>query len=209
MAKPDPKSPRSPANGTGGIPSAGKTAKATAAHVTKMVGDMFNKVGEKTGMSNKKVDAFQKKYLDVPKNRTKYEGLKDAPKVAGEEMFAMFNDIIDFAQREGGGQSHVFKKMKDEGGEFIKNPAVYAQKKAEKGKKKTANAKKASGKGAKGGVMAGGLGGLVEKAKSGMAAAKERAGKGMAEAKKRAEEVKKMAESKAADTKKATKKGKK
>lgn len=160
---------------------------------TKAISDVFFKIGEKTGMSNKRVDEWQNKWLAVPKNRTKYESLKDAPKVAGEEIFAMFNDIVDFVQREEGGQSHVFKKIKDEGGEFIKNPAVYTQKRAEEGKKKAAKAKKMAGKGSKGGVMAGGLEGLIAKAKSGMAVAKKRASKGMAEARKRAEEAAKKA----------------
>ncbi|MCK5604064.1 hypothetical protein KAR91_19410 [Candidatus Pacearchaeota archaeon] len=103
---------------------------------------IFSKIGEKTGVDKKKVDGWQKKWLAVPKNRTKYEGLKDAPMVMGEEIFAMTNDIIEFAQGEHGEESHVFKKLKKEGSSFLKSPAKYLQEQAEKGKGKAMEAKK-------------------------------------------------------------------
>lgn len=166
----------------------------------KAISGVFDKIGKHTGATNKKVDEWQKKWLAMPKNRTKVEGLKDAPKAAGEEVFAMANDIINFVQREEGGQSHVFKKLKEEGGDLIKNPKGYVKQKVEAGKKKAAEAKKAADK-AKGAAKKGGKGGgahkkldeIIEKAKKGIAEAKERAKKGIAEAKKRAEEAKKKA----------------
>lgn len=117
--------------------------------VTKAVGDIFGKIKTKTGIDNKKVDAWQDKWLAVPKNRTKYEHLKDAPAVMGEELFAMTNDIINFVQREEGGQSHVFKKMKKEGAAFFHNPIEYLQKKGETAKKAATKTKNAVKKAAK------------------------------------------------------------
>lgn len=102
---------------------------------------IFSKIGEKTGVDKKRVDEWQKKWLAVPKNRTKYENLKDAPMVMGEEIFAMTNDIINFAQGEHGGESHLFKTLKEKGGNFLKNPAKYLKEKAEQGKKKVMEAK--------------------------------------------------------------------
>ncbi|MBU1017736.1 hypothetical protein KKA33_01770 [Patescibacteria group bacterium] len=109
--------------------------------VTKAAGDIFTKIKTKTGVDNKKVDAWQEKWLAVPKNRTKYEHLKDVPMVMGEELFAMTNDIINFVQREEGGQSHVFKKLKEEGGAFLHHPIEYLQKRGEAAKKKAGEAK--------------------------------------------------------------------
>ncbi len=103
---------------------------------------IFNKIGEKTGVDKKKVDDWQKKWLAVPKNRTKYEGLKDAPMVMGEEIFAMTNDIIEFAQGEHGEESHIFQKLKKEGSNFFKDPASYLKERAEQGKEKAMEAKK-------------------------------------------------------------------
>jgi len=110
--------------------------------VAKAADDIFGKIKAKTGIDNKKVDAWQEKWLAVPKNRTKYEHLKDAPMVMGEELFAMTNDIIDFVQREEGGQSRVFKKLKEEGADFLHHPIEYLQKKGEAAKKKAVDAKK-------------------------------------------------------------------
>ena len=81
--------------------------------VTKAASDVFAKIKAKVPVDNKKVDAWQKAWLAMPKNRKKYEHLKDAPQVAGEELIAMTNDIVDFVQREGGGNSHVFNKIKE------------------------------------------------------------------------------------------------
>jgi hypothetical protein len=54
----------------------------------------------------------------------------------------MFNDIVDFVQREEGGKSHVFKKLKEEGGAFLHHPIEYLQKKGEEARKKAEEAKK-------------------------------------------------------------------
>ncbi len=110
---------------------------------------IFSKIGEKTGINKKKVDKWQSKWLAVPKNRTKYESLKDAPTVMGEEMFAITNDIVDFCKGEHGEQSHVFKAIKEEAGGFFKNPAAFLQQKAEEGKKKMMEIKKMAEKQAK------------------------------------------------------------
>lgn len=90
--------------------------------VTHAVTGMFSKLGKKTGANKKKVTEWQGKWLAMPKNRKKYESLKDAPDVMGEEMFAMMNDIIDFTKGEHKGQSHVFKKLKEESSALAKNP---------------------------------------------------------------------------------------
>ena len=82
--------------------------------VTKSASDIFAKIKAKApSIDNKKVDAWQKAWLAMPENRKKYEHLQDAPKVVGEELIAMTNDIVDFVQREGGGNSHLFQKIKD------------------------------------------------------------------------------------------------
>jgi len=172
----------------------GAKAKLKDNPATRAVNKVFTKIGEKTGVNQKKVDEWQAKWLAVPKNRTKYENLKNAPAVVGEEFFAITNDIIDFVQGEHGSQSHIFSKLREKAGQ-IKKKAMEVKAAAEK---KAAEVKKAAGKGA---TKAGGgdfVSGLVAKAKAGIAQAKERAQKGMAEAKKRVEakaaEAKKMAE---------------
>ncbi|MBN2096541.1 hypothetical protein JW752_04055 [Candidatus Peregrinibacteria bacterium] len=149
--------------------------------VTKAAGDIFTKIKIKTGIDNKKVDAWQEKWLAVPKNRTKYEHLKDVPAVMGEELFAMTNDIINFIQREEGGQSHIFKKLKEEGGAFLHHPIEYLQKKGEAAKKKAGEAK---------------------------AMAQKKAGEAKKAAEKQAGDAKKMAEKKAGEAKKAAAKAK-
>lgn len=167
-----------------------KVAKGNSA--SHSINSLFAKIGEKTGVDKKKVDAWRSKWLAVPKNRTKYESLKDAPSVVGEEMFAMTNDIIDFIQGEHGGKSHVFGKLKEETGELIKSSTAAIKKGVITGKKKIAGATKGKGS-AKGDI----LGGFLKKAKEEFEVvkktalkAKERAKKGMAEAKKRAEKTK-------------------
>jgi hypothetical protein len=76
----------------------------------KTVNDTFDKL--KAHFDKKKVDEWQKKWLAMPKNRKKYEKITDAPEVVGEEAVAIVNDIVDFAQGEEGGQSHLFTKVK-------------------------------------------------------------------------------------------------
>jgi len=102
--------------------------------VKKASEDIFAKIKAKTGLSNEKVDAWQKNWFIMPATRKKYEHLTDAPQVAGEELFAMTNDIIDFVQRQPGGQSVVFKKLKEQGAEFLHNPKDYLKSKYQKGK---------------------------------------------------------------------------
>jgi hypothetical protein len=133
-----------PKKATADAKKTAQAAKEKLTHnvVTKTAGDIFNKIQAKTGVDNKKIDEWQKKWLAVPENRTKYEHLKDAPAVMGEELFAMFNDIVDFVQREEGGKSHVFKKLKEEGGAFLHHPIEYLQKKGEEARKKAEEAKK-------------------------------------------------------------------
>ncbi len=130
---------------------AAKKAKDKLQHnaVAKTAKDIFGKIKNKTDIDNKKVDAWQKKWLAVPKNRTKYEHLKDAPAVVGEELFAMTNDIIDFVQREEGGKSHVFKSLKEKGAAFLHHPIEYLQKKGEEAGKKAKEVKKSAKKKAK------------------------------------------------------------
>lgn len=77
---------------------------------TKVADETFGKL--KKHFDKKKVDDWQKKWLAVPANRKKYKKLQDAPEVVGEELSAMVNDIIDFAQGEEAGKSGVFKKVK-------------------------------------------------------------------------------------------------
>ncbi|MBI5754863.1 hypothetical protein HZA41_01430 [Candidatus Peregrinibacteria bacterium] len=95
--------------------------------VKKAVHHIFSKIQTKTGLDDKKVDEFQKKWFAIPENRTKYEHLKNVPDVVGEELFAMFNDIIDFVQDQEGGKSHVFASLKNEAMEIKKDPKAFAQ----------------------------------------------------------------------------------
>jgi hypothetical protein len=111
----------------------------TVAH--RLSDKIFAKIQAKTGIDNKKVDEWQKKWLALPEHRTKYEHLKNLPDVMGEEIFAMTNDIIDFIQREEGGQSVLFKKIKDSFKDFLNNPIDYLRRRAEEGKKKVMEAK--------------------------------------------------------------------
>jgi hypothetical protein len=107
-------------------------AKQSAEKVSKAAQEVFGKL--KTHFEPKKVDAWQKKWLEVPANRKKYEKLSDAPNVAGAELKAMANDIIDFAQGQEGGKSDVFKKVKSKMSGFLKNPIAFLQAKVAKGK---------------------------------------------------------------------------
>lgn len=107
---------KSPQKNTGA-----KTAKTISApkNSGQAIDHIFSTIGQKSGVDKKRVDEWQTKWLAIPKNRTKYTGLKDAPLIMGEEIFAMANDIIDFVQHEEGGQSGVLKRMKEEGATFL------------------------------------------------------------------------------------------
>jgi hypothetical protein len=156
----------------------GKEVAGKAGHIVDKV---FSKIGEKTGVDKKRVNEWQKKWLAVPKNRTKYESLKDAPMVMGEEIFAMSNDIIEFCQGEHSGESHVFGKIKAEAGEIKKDPGGYFKHVFEATKERAMKAKA-----------------FVQEKTKGVKA-------GMEKAKKRAADVKKMADKTKKAAKKATK----
>jgi uncharacterized protein YjbJ (UPF0337 family) len=145
--------------------------KLTDNQVAKTASDLFAKIKAKTGASSKKVDEWQKTWLAMPKTRKKYEHLIDAPEIVGEEMLGMTNDIIQFIQREEGGDSIIFKKIKGEWGEVTHHPVDYFKGKWEKGKSAVQSA---TGK-----IKAG-----IEKAKGGVAKAKKVAGKAKSTAKK-------------------------
>jgi len=136
--------------------------KLTDNQVAKTASDIFGKIKEKTGASSKKVDEWQKGFLAMPKTRKKYEHLVDAPEIVGEELLGITNDVIQFIQRQEGGNSLIFKKIKGEVGEMVHHPVKYFQEKFKKGKE-TAMAVKA-------------------KAEEGAAKAKETAGKAKAKA---------------------------
>lgn len=85
-------------------------AQEGADKVTKKAEEVFGNL--KKHFEPRKVDEWQKKWLAVPANRKKYEKLQDAPEVVGEELMAMANDIIDFAQGEETGKSNLFKKVR-------------------------------------------------------------------------------------------------
>lgn len=108
------------------------SAKQAGDKAAKVAGDVFGKL--KGHFEPKKVDEWQKKWLEVPANRKKYDKIADAPEVVGEELTAMTNDIIDFIQGEAGGKSNVFKKIKGSLGGLFKNPVKFVQAQATKGK---------------------------------------------------------------------------
>ena len=114
--------------------------------VTKAAGDVFSKIKSKTGLSQEKVDAWQKSWLAMPENRKKYEHLTDAPQVVGEELIAMSNDIIDFVQGQEGGQSHLLTKLKSNLGGLFKNPLGFVKGKAATTKAKAVATKTAAKK---------------------------------------------------------------
>ena len=75
-----------------------ESAKLGAERVSKAAGGVFKKL--MGHLDQKKIDAWQKKWLAMPENRKKYETIKDAPEVVGEELLEMTNDIIDFVQKK-------------------------------------------------------------------------------------------------------------
>ena len=97
------------------------------ASIKLAVHGLFAKVQEKTGLGDNKIDEFQKKWLEIPETRTKYKHWWDAPAIGGEELYAMFNDIIDFVQAQEVGQSHVFSSLRKESEEILKDPETYFQ----------------------------------------------------------------------------------
>ena len=97
------------------------------ASIKLAVHGLFAKVQEKTGLGDSKIDEFQKKWLEIPETRTKYKHWWDAPAIGGEELYAMFNDIIDFVQAQEVGQSHVFSSLRKESEEILKDPETYFQ----------------------------------------------------------------------------------
>jgi len=109
--------------------------------VTKSASDIFAKIQAKTGINNEKVEKWQQAWLAMPEKRTKYEHLQDAPKVVGEELLAMTNDIVDFIQGQEGGHSEVMKKIKTEGAEFIHHPIDFIKGKMQRGKEAAMQAK--------------------------------------------------------------------
>ena len=120
-----------------------KSHKSSKHPVTKTAGDIFEKVRSKTGISQKKIDAWQTDWLAMPKTRKKYKHLKDAPQIVGEEALAMTNDIMNFIQGKEGGNSNIFKEVKSEMGEFTHAPKHYLKDKYNKGRElaKTTQAK--------------------------------------------------------------------
>ncbi len=150
--------------------------KLTNNPVSKAASDVFAKIKAKTGISQEKVDAWQKSWLAMPKTRKKYEYLQDAPQVVGEEMIAMSNDIIDFVQGKHGGQSNVFKNMKAEFSAMFKDPLGFFKAKLEKGRATAISLKEKAQAG-------------MNKAKKGAIKAKDVAG----QAKAKAEQAKAMA----------------
>ncbi|MDH5596473.1 MAG: hypothetical protein OEY44_00080 [Candidatus Peregrinibacteria bacterium] len=120
--------------------SAQDKALKAADQFTKKADEVFD--GLKEHFEPAKVDAWQEKWLALPKNRKKYKEISDAPEVVGEELVAMTNDIIQFAQGQEGGKSEVFKKLKKSGSAFFKNPIAFIQSKAAGQKPKSKGKKK-------------------------------------------------------------------
>ncbi len=95
---------------------------------------VFAKVQSKTGLEDKKIDEFQEKWLAIPENRTKYKHLVDAPTIVAEELFAIFNDIIDFLQAQEAAKSHVLKALRAEALAIKNSPQIYLGEKMDYGK---------------------------------------------------------------------------
>jgi hypothetical protein len=110
------------------------TPKLSEGELRKAAHGFFAKVQEKTGLDDKKIDTFQEKWLSIPGNRTKYRRWWDAPAIMGEEMYAMFDDIIEFVQDQEGGKSHVFASLHKEAKEVLRDPEGYFRGLATKGK---------------------------------------------------------------------------
>jgi hypothetical protein len=140
--------------------------KLTDNQVTKTASDLFAKIKEKTGASSKKVEEWQGSWLAMPKTRKKYEHLTDAPEIVGEELLGITNDIIQFIQRQEGGDSVIFKKIKGEFSEMTHHPVDYFKGKWKKGKSAVQSAtEKVKGGVAKAKEMSGKAKGMANKAK--------------------------------------------
>lgn len=114
--------------------------KTTAKTVTpeQKASEMANKlfkgaVTKVKSIDNAKVEAWQQKWLALPANRKKMERWYDAPQVATEEVLAITNDIIDFMQKQEGGQSVIFKKFKEGFKAFRESPWMFVHGKLQKG----------------------------------------------------------------------------
>ena len=111
--------------------------KTTNVPVQKASVDIFAKIKEVSGASSKKVDEWQKTWLAMPETRRKYAHLTDTPEVVGEELLAITNDVINFIQKQEGGQSVVFKKIKAGLGKLFKTPIDYFKAVYKKNQEKT------------------------------------------------------------------------
>lgn len=101
---------------------------------TEMANKLFKgAVAKVKSIDSAKVESWQQKWLALPANRKKMERWYDAPQVATEEVLAMTNDIIDFMQKQEGGQSLVFKKLKEGFKSFKQNPWMFVHGKLQKG----------------------------------------------------------------------------
>ena len=109
--------------------------------VAKTAADLFAQIKDKTGASSKKVDEWQKTWLAMPETRKKYKNLIDVPEIVGEELLGITNDVIQFIQRQEGGDSIIFKKIKGEFSEMTHHPLQYFQKKFQKSKEAAMTAK--------------------------------------------------------------------
>jgi hypothetical protein len=95
---------------------------------------LFAKIQSKTGLRDEKIDEFQEKWLAIPRNRTKYKHLVDAPTIMAEELFAIFNDIIDFMQAQDADKSQVFESLRVEAVAIKTDPEGYLGKRVGQGK---------------------------------------------------------------------------
>ena len=114
--------------------TAPKSEKMGAEHpAAKAAGSVFDKLRQKANFDNKKIDKWQKDWLSLPENRKKYEHLKDAPQVMGEELVAISNDIIDFVQGQESGKSALFNKLSGFRKEVAKDPVGFLKGAGKKG----------------------------------------------------------------------------
>ncbi len=109
------------------IPATTSTPAQPNTATKQAAASIFAKIKDKvTHVTPEQVDAWQKSWLKMPETRKKYEHLQDVPQVVGEELMAMSNDIIDYLQKQPGGKSEVFQKVKN----FFNNPFDFLKPKA-------------------------------------------------------------------------------